>query len=146
MYHNGQSVLVLLAPKICEGVEEIALFEFLQWSLFDLIYSVRAVLRSAAADWTGLSAKDTWFPYLWGTGEAFHLPVGHTTVSSKLPLDGNDHIRHRVLPARVVCFAFNQLDSKDQGHGSAFSSDGAPSSAFSAMSGVQRDDELHSQT
>lgn len=51
--------MVPLTPKVCEHVDEIVLFWFLEGSSFDPVYLVVPVGRSSEVDLTGLGLLNT---------------------------------------------------------------------------------------
>lgn len=63
MYHNGQGLLVPLAPKVRERINKVELPWSLDGSSFDPFPSVVAVARLTEVEWTFLGSFDTWLPY-----------------------------------------------------------------------------------
>lgn len=57
----------------------------------------------------GLSSRNTWFAYRWGTGEEFELPEGHTTVLRKSTQGGYVPLAFQSMTAGAVRFAANRL-------------------------------------
>lgn len=50
MYRDRQGILVPLASKTCQCIDEVRLPGFLEWSSFDPVFLVFAVFRSAEGD------------------------------------------------------------------------------------------------
>lgn len=138
--HNGQGVLVPLAPKARECIDEVGLSWILEGSSFDPVRLLVPVTRSAEVDWTGLASLDTWLPSHWKTIEVFDFPEGHTTVYCRRPFYGDVSIACRNLSAHATCFAVHRLLSMNEAHAKIFNSDGAPGLISDAMGGDLRDD------
>lgn len=65
MCRNRQGVLVHLAGRVRELVDEIGFSWVLEGLSFDSVCSVIAGARSAEVERTGLALRCTWIPYGW---------------------------------------------------------------------------------